>query len=152
MTDSTPEGATRAKGTIVVGFLPSKTGEAALQEAARLARESGDRLIVVNSSRADTPYDPSLATSTMLEVVDEALESAGVDHVVEQPLGQDPADHLFEAIERYSARLVVIGLRRRSLLGRILFGSTAQRVLLHSTCSVLAVKAQGDDLESPESS
>lgn len=139
-------------GTIVVGFLPSKTGEAALQEAAKLARESGDRLIVINSSRADTTFDSALATPAMLEVVDQALSGAGVDHVVEQPLGHDPADHLFEAIERYSARLVVIGLRRRSLLGRILFGSTAQRVLLHSPCSVLAVKPQDDDLEFETSS
>lgn len=152
MTESTPDGSERQRGTIVVGFMPSKTGEAALQEATRLARESGDRLIVVNSSRADTPYDPALATSTMLEVVDETLNDAGIDHVVEQPIGHDPADHLFEAIERYSARLVVIGLRRRSLLGRILFGSTAQRVLLHSTCSVLAVKPQDDDLDLPVSS
>ena len=138
--------------TIVVGFLPSKTGEAALQEATRLARESGSKLVVINSSRADATYDPALATSAMLEVIDEALKGAGVDHVVEQPLGHDPADHLFEAIERYSARLVVIGLRRRSLLGRILFGSTAQRVLLHPTCSVLAVKPQDDDLDVAESS
>lgn len=152
MTDSPPEDAPRERGTIVVGFLPTQTGEAALQEASRLAKQSGDRLIVINSSRADTTYDPSLATSSMLEVVDEMLKTAGVDHIVEQPLGHDPADHLFEAIDRYSARLVVIGLRRRSLLGRILFGSTAQRVLLHSTCSVLAVKPQDDDVDPPVSS
>lgn len=152
MTDSMSDRAPREQGAIVVGFLPSKTGEAALQEGSRLARESGDRLVVVNSSRADSPYDSSLATSTMLEAINEALADAGVDNVVEQPVGQDPADHLFEAIERYSARLVVIGLRRRSLLGRILFGSTAQRVLLHSTCSVLAVKPKDDDLELFESS
>ncbi|MET0716187.1 MAG: universal stress protein [Mycetocola sp.] len=134
-------------GTIVVGFLPSKTGEAALQEAARLARESDSRLVVVNSSRADSTYDPALATTAMLEVVDEALKGAGIDHIIEQPVGHDPADHLFEAIERYDARLVVIGLRRRSLLGRVLFGSTAQTVLLHSSCSVLAVKPQDDQEE-----
>lgn len=138
--------------TIVVGFLPSKTGEAALQEGARQARLSGGKLVVVNSSRADATYDPALATAAMLELVDEALKGAKIDHILEQPIGQDPADHLFEAIERHSARLVVIGLRRRSLLGRVLFGSTAQRVLLHSPCSVLAVKPKENEYESTESS
>ena len=137
--------------TIVVGFLPSKTGEAALQEAARIARESGNRLVVINSSRTDATYDPALATIAMLEVVEEALTGANIDFIVEQPLGQDPADHLFEAIDRYSARLVIIGLRRRHLLGRVLFGSTAQRVLMHAKCSVLAVKPQEDDLALPNS-
>ncbi len=55
--------------------------------------------------------------------------------------GQDGADEVVAAAERLGASLVVIGLRRRSPTGKLIFGSDAQRILLDAGCPVLAVKA-----------
>jgi nucleotide-binding universal stress UspA family protein len=44
--------------------------------------------------------------------------------------------------EEVSADLVVIGLRRRTPVGKLLMGSVAQRILLGAECAVLAVKPQ----------
>ena len=52
----------------------------------------------------------------------------------------DPSDAVVQVAQRRDARLVVLGLRARTPVGKLVFGSTAQRILLDATCPVLAVK------------
>ncbi|NUL46435.1 universal stress protein [Cellulosimicrobium funkei] len=128
-------------GTIVVGYVPTELGEAAVDEAARVALERNCTLVLVNASRSEAPYDPLLATSEDLSRLITALESQGIAVTVDGPAqGEDPADALLEAAQEHNADLIVIGLRNRSRVGKALFGSTAQRVLLQAPCSVLAAK------------
>ena len=55
--------------------------------------------------------------------------------------GVDPADDLIAVAEEVDADLIVIGLRRRSPVGKLIMGSNAQQILLDASCPVLAVKA-----------
>jgi nucleotide-binding universal stress UspA family protein len=74
--------------------------------------------------------------------VKDELRAAGVDHEVRQLVrGMDPAEDLVNVAAELSAELIVIGLRRRSPVGKLILGSNAQRVLLDAPCPVLAVKA-----------
>jgi nucleotide-binding universal stress UspA family protein len=58
--------------------------------------------------------------------------------------GNSPAEDLVSIARDRDADLIVIGIRRRSPVGKLVLGSNAQDVLLEADCAVLAVKAPSD--------
>ncbi len=44
--------------------------------------------------------------------------------------------------EQSNADLVVLGLRRRSMVGKVIFGSNAQYIIINAPCPVLTVKRE----------
>lgn len=130
--------------TILVGYIPTPEGQAALQHAITVARKDDDLLVVVNSSRGEAAGDPRLLSEEQLGSVEEQLSGAGVEHLVVQPSrGRSAADEVLAAADEHRADLIVIGLRRRSPVGKLILGSNSQRILLEATCPVLAVKPEG---------
>ncbi len=119
---------------IVVGYSSKAEGRAALQRALSEARLRGSELVVVH-------------TSPDVELADlrAELASSGVPHQIREAADAlDPAEELIGAAEASGADFIVIGLRRRSPVGKLLLGSNAQRVLLDAACPVLAVKAEAE--------
>jgi nucleotide-binding universal stress UspA family protein len=53
----------------------------------------------------------------------------------------DAVDELVDLSYEDSTDLLVIGLRRRSPVGKLVMGSSSQQVLLSAHCPVTAVKA-----------
>jgi nucleotide-binding universal stress UspA family protein len=128
--------------TIVVGYLPKPEGHAAVECAIEEAQARGDNVIVINTSRGDAPIDNAYAEDDDLDVIRAALKEAGVDHEVRRIVpGLDTAEEIVAAATQTGARLVVIGLRRRTAVGKFIMGSTAQQILFEAPCPVLAVKA-----------
>ena len=128
--------------TIVVGFVPTPEGEAALSAAITEAQRREEPLHIVNSSRGDSLSDTHFVQEDALTEVRSRLDQSGVVYEVEQLVrGHEASEELVEAADRVKASLLVIGLRRRSPTGKLITGSQAQRVLLDANCPVLAVKA-----------
>jgi nucleotide-binding universal stress UspA family protein len=129
---------------IVVGYIPKAEGRAALRRAAQEARLRGARLIVVNSARGpDFGSEDTVRSEAELDAVRTELADAGVEAEVRQLVrGQDIADDLIAVAEEVAADFIVIGLRRRTPVGKLILGSNAQRILLDAPCPVLAVKAE----------
>jgi nucleotide-binding universal stress UspA family protein len=60
--------------------------------------------------------------------------------VLAQVAGVSPGGELVQIAERVGADLVVIGLAKRTRVGKALLGSDAQRVLLSAACPVLSLR------------
>ena len=128
--------------SVVVGYIPTAEGRAALDQAIDETRKRATRLVVVNTSRGDALVDERFAQADEVSDLRAKLDAHGIEHVMVQAVrGREAADEVVNAATEHRAELVVIGLRRRSSVGKFIMGSTAQRILLDAPCPVLAVKA-----------
>jgi nucleotide-binding universal stress UspA family protein len=128
--------------TIVVGYVPTPEGEAALTAAISESGLRQEPLHVVNTSRGDSLVDKRFASEEALAAVRARLDEAGVVYEIDQEVGRhDASEELVEIADRVKASMIVIGLRRRTPTGKLITGSQAQRILLDAQCPVLAVKA-----------
>ncbi len=130
----------RRRPVVVVGHVPTPRGRAALEHALAEAERRGARLVVVNSSRGDALVDEEYLQGDALRRLHDELTVSGVPFELRQPVGRDAAEELADAAEETGAEVLVIGLRRRTAVGKLLLGSAAQRILLTVDCPVLAVK------------
>ena len=131
--------------TIVVGYVPRSEGRAALRRAAEEARLRSTKLIVISSNRGGGHLDEEDAVEYERELaqVRAQLDAEGIEHEVRQLVrGLDPAEDLIAVATETEADFIVIGLRRRTPVGKLILGSNAQRILLEAPCPVLAVKAE----------
>lgn len=134
--------------TIVVGWIPTREGRAALRKAGREAQLRGTRLLIVQSGGGGREFgaEDTQAFEDVLGQVGQELDAVGLEHEVRQISSEnDQAEDLIDVAEEESADLIVIGLRRRSAVGKLILGSNAQRILLDSAAPVLAVKATEAD-------
>ena len=127
--------------TIVVGYLPTAEGIAALDHAKRWAADTSARLIVVNTGHDGDYAHPAFASPQDMDAIEAELTEVGVAHELVRPTdGRPAAEAILAAAFTHHADLIVIGLRRRSPVGKLITGSTAQHVLLDAPCPVLTVK------------
>ena len=130
-------------GAVVVGYVPKPEGEAAVDQGIAEAKLRGAALIVVNSHRGGREYgdDASARSKQDLTTLETKLKESGLEYDVRQLVrGVEPAENLIGIAEDSGADLIVIGLRRRTPVGKLILGSNAQRILLDAPCPVLAVK------------
>jgi nucleotide-binding universal stress UspA family protein len=124
----------------VVAWTPDQYGAAALAAGLEDARERGRSVVVVNGTRGDALVDERYAGASAVEALRAELAASGVEHDVRQTSGTDVSEQVLTVADELDAALVVIGLRRRTPVGKLLMGSVAQRVILDAHCPVLCVK------------
>ena len=128
--------------TILVAYIPRPEGQAALDKGIEFARQRQEALIVVNATPGGTGEDLSRADVQDVERVEKILAESGLKAEFKQFVrGRNAIDEINELVDSRQVSKLVIGLRRRSAVGKLLLGSMAQEILLTISCPILAVKA-----------
>lgn len=136
---STP---TSSTPTILLAYVPSATSEAALAFAVDEAELRGARLLVLASETGPDPRKGRAVTDP--RPLPERLTETGLEVEIQTVARRDdPADDILDAIEATRPDLVVLGIRRRTPIGKILLGSTSQRVAIEAPVPVVMVKPEG---------
>jgi nucleotide-binding universal stress UspA family protein len=137
--------------TIVVGTDGSEGAARAVSEAARLARMTGARLVIVSAVSDLHPYREHVESSGREDLIQlgavadqllmRAAAEAGDDVEIETVSRQgDPAQVLADVATEEDAQVIIVGDRGLSGVKRFLLGSVSQKVSHHAPCSVLIVR------------
>lgn len=127
--------------TVLLAYVPSATSEAALAFAVAECERRDASLLVLASERAPDPRKARGVTDH--RPLEERLAETGLEHELRTvPRRDDPADDILDAVEQDDVALVVLGIRKRTPLGKILLGSTSQRVAIEAPVPVVLVKPE----------
>lgn len=161
ISDSTVVGHTAMYQKILVAVDGSATSLRGLEEAIRVAKATGGRLLLVHvlntlileSEIASTAYYQALADeirasgSKILEHAALVVRDAGVpfEQKMREKIGARAAEEIIAQAKDWSADLIVLGTHGRRGLTRLVMGSDAERVLRQSPVPVLMVRDQPED-------
>ena len=128
--------------TILVAYVPRPEGQIALDKGLEIAKRRQERLVVVNASPGGSQEDLSKADAQDVERVEALLADSGLDAEFKQFVrGKSAVTEIEDMVESLHVSLLIIGLRKRTAVGKLILGSVAQDLLLSVSCPVLAVKA-----------
>ena len=138
--------------SIVVGFIDTPEGYAALKHGIEEATLRGARLIVVNSKVGGSHEETEEYTriEEISERLEEQLKSSGIDYEFHEYVrGNTPADDIKQAVVDLKADMIVIGLRDRSKAAQVLLGSNTLDILRNTSVPVLCAKPTSSE-EAPK--
>jgi nucleotide-binding universal stress UspA family protein len=134
---------------ILVGYDPGRADRAPLDFGIAAAEFTGARLIVAavqgsppNLHRANAGIvDAKLkeGRGVSLDRLADELRQQGIDADCQSLTGTSAASALHEAAEELGAGLLVVGSTERAGIGRVLPGSTAQRLMHGAPCPIAVV-------------
>lgn len=128
---------------IILGYDGTHTAKAALAVAKEHAKAFGAKVYLVGSlvGGGESHVDDIKQAEEDLEYAKTLFEQDDLPcetHLLIRGLA--PGDDIVQFAKEISADEIVVGVRRRSKVGKLMFGSTAQLVILEAPCPVVTVK------------
>jgi len=121
--------------TVIAAVTDDREGRLALVEAVAEAKQLGSDVVVVNLGSTHIDVTSFVADGVAVDVVNRR----GKDK-------EESADAVLDEIAARQAIRLVIGVKRRTAVGKAILGSLSQRLLLTSPVPVLAVKLPDNGL------
>ena len=128
---------------IVVGYDGSNAGRDALILAVKHAKAFGAEVSVIRSMEGGGREDAEAIRTAQrdLAYAQERFDREGVTcetHLLVR--GLSPGEDIVKFAQDNGADEIIIGVRRRSRVGKALFGSASQYVILEAPCPVVSIK------------
>jgi nucleotide-binding universal stress UspA family protein len=142
---------TQQTGPILLATDLSARGDRALDRALQLARELGTQLIVLHvmeshatPARLTTPVWRRLSTDHKALAERELAEDLAAADVSTEVVvvSGDPLTRILETADSYGCSLIVTGTARDETLGRLLLGTTVEKLARQARQPVLVVKTR----------
>jgi nucleotide-binding universal stress UspA family protein len=133
-----------AAGPIVVGFVSTPEGHAALRHAGHEALLRKLSLVVVDLSREGHDATPTSIEPDLAELRAECDAASLTVEIAPAESFLEPSEHVLKVAQEVDATLIVVGQRHRSRVGKFLLGSSVQRIVLEADCPVVTVKSSAD--------
>lgn len=128
---------------ILVGYRGVNVGNDLLKIAAKHAKALAAEVAIVTSLPGGerTTKEDTIEAEEKLEQACKKLSDEGIicrTHLLVR--GRTPGEDLLGFATEHNVDEIIIGVKSRSKVGKILFGSTAQYVILQAPCPVVSVK------------
>ena len=129
---------------IVVAYDGTNVAREALELAKKRAKVLGAKIAVVNcmAQNHDLKYEDIRKVEEKLEgEVRAILNSEKIPYETHLVIsGQDIGKALVDYAEQNKIDEIIVGIRKKTKVGKLVFGSNAQYVILNAPCPVVAVK------------
>lgn len=130
--------------TILLAYVSRPEGRAALDKAIEISKERNEPMLIVNASPGGQQEDASLVPAYEVEKIEAELAEKGIQAEFKQYVrGNNAVEEINDMVDTRDISILVIGLRKRTAVGKLLLGSVAQDILMTVSCPVLCVKAPG---------
>ncbi len=128
---------------ILIGYDGSRQSKDALDLAKKHALAFGAKVYVVTSLFGETETSPQEIETAEegLEYAKKALAEGGIEietHLLVR--GVTPGEDLVQFAREQGIDQIVVGVKKVSPVGKLIFGSNARHVILNAPCPVLTVK------------
>ena len=127
---------------ILVAYDEDHLSSKVLDHALKRALKSSAYVFLAHTFDSDAKEDEFFEWEKRLnEIQQEVFEKNGVKcefHILVR--GLSPGEDIVKYASQKAVDEIIIGIKKRSRVGKLMFGSTARYVILESHCPVLAVK------------
>jgi nucleotide-binding universal stress UspA family protein len=128
---------------IMVGFDGSNVSKAALKLAAERAQAFDAQILLVQSMVGGPEVPKRDFENAERELGYQKSQLKNKNIACESLLsirGLEPGEDLARLAKEQQVGEIILGVKRRSKVGKLIFGSTAQYVILNAPCPVVTVK------------
>ena len=127
----------------IVCYDDTKLSKDVVREAQKHAKRWGARLEIAKVVRRETPIKRTRLVEMEEELESEVralFEDVNVPYNVQLDVDDIHAgEKIVELAGVMEAQLIFLGIKKHSKVGKLLFGSTAQHIILNATCPVVTV-------------